>query len=72
MAEKPDVVVDKTGPMSYFQPESIMMGNVLNNLPQRAMRHRPPGVLPEIGNAAPDLDQLDDVSCYYYYLIVQN
>lgn len=31
-------------------------------LPQRAMRHRPPNVLPEVTNAAPDLDQLDDVS----------
>lgn len=26
------------------------------------MRHRPPNILPEVSNAAPDLDQLDDVS----------
>lgn len=45
---------------NFVQPESIML---TNNLPQRAMRHRPPNVLPEVGNAAPDLDQLDDVSC---------
>lgn len=47
--------------MSYFQPESLMVGT-LQNLPQRAMRHRPPNVLPDVSNSAPDLDQLDDVS----------
>lgn len=44
-----------------IQPESLMVGSPLHTLPQRAMRHRPPNVLPEISNGAPDLDQLDDV-----------
>lgn len=48
----------KWGPMS-IQPESFMGSP--SNLPQRAMRHRPPGVLPDTTNSAPDLDQLDDV-----------
>lgn len=63
---KTETVVNKTGPMSYFQPESIIMGNVMHNLPQGAMRHRPPTVLPDLSNAAPDLDQLDDVSCFLF------
>ncbi|XP_066154941.1 probable Rho GTPase-activating protein CG5521 isoform X2 [Euwallacea fornicatus] len=37
------------------------------NLPQRAMRHRPPNILPEVINAAPDLDQLDDLLQYLGY-----
>lgn len=45
-----------------LQMESLMVGTPLHNLPQRAMRHRPPNVLPEVSNAAQDLDQLDDVS----------
>ncbi|XP_019874544.2 probable Rho GTPase-activating protein CG5521 isoform X2 [Aethina tumida] len=55
--------VNKWGPMSYFQPESLMVGT-LQNLPQRAMRHRPPNVLPNVSNSAPDLDQLDDLLQY--------
>lgn len=43
------------------QPESLMIGNQ-SHLPQRAMRHRSPNVLPDTTNAAADLDQLDDVS----------
>lgn len=46
----------------YAQPESFLMDTHIQAFPQRAMRHRPPNVLPEIFNAAPDLDQLDDVS----------
>ncbi|KAJ8941931.1 hypothetical protein NQ318_013264 [Aromia moschata] len=49
---------------SYVQPESLMVGSPLHTLPQRAMRHRPPNVLPEVSNAAPDLDQLDDLLQY--------
>lgn len=52
----------KWGPMSYIQPESLMMANIQPHLPQRAMRHRSPNVLPDANNSAPDLDQLDDVS----------
>lgn len=51
----------KWGPMSYIPPESLMVTNVQTNLPQRAIRHRPPGVLPDVTNSAPDLDQLNDV-----------
>lgn len=47
---------------SFVQPESMMIEGFSPVLPQRAMRHRPPNVLPDVGNAAPDLDQLDDVS----------
>lgn len=58
--------VEKSGPSTcytYYQPESIAIeNNVLQNLPQR---HRPPGVLPDLANAAPDLDQLDDASCLF-------
>lgn len=51
------------GPVqNYIQPESFIMHIPINTLPQRAMRHRPPSVLPDVSNAAPDLDQLDDVS----------
>ncbi|KAJ8941366.1 hypothetical protein NQ314_010429 [Rhamnusium bicolor] len=49
---------------NYVQPESLMVGSPLHTLPQRAMRHRPPNILPEISNAAPDLDQLDDLLQY--------
>ncbi|KAG5874291.1 hypothetical protein JTB14_005721 [Gonioctena quinquepunctata] len=49
---------------TYVQPESLMVATPLHTLPQRAMRHRPPNVLPEISNAAPDLDQLDDLLQY--------
>lgn len=67
-----DVTVGgRWGPMSLFQPESLMTGvggagSALHptHLQQRAMRHRPPTVLPQIGNAAPDLDQLDDLLQY--------
>lgn len=47
---------------NYIQPESLNISSPLHTLPQRAMRHRPPNVLPDVSNAAPDLDQLDDVS----------
>lgn len=46
---------------NFAQPESMMVENFSHSLPQRAMRHRPPNVLPDVGNSAPDLDQLDDV-----------
>ncbi|CAH1981298.1 unnamed protein product [Acanthoscelides obtectus] len=47
------------------QPESLMVGvTPLHALPQRAMRHRPPNVLPDVSNAAPDMDQLDDLLQY--------
>ncbi|XP_060517842.1 probable Rho GTPase-activating protein CG5521 isoform X2 [Cylas formicarius] len=36
-------------------------------LPQRAIRHRPPDMLPELSNAASDLDQLDDLLQYLGY-----
>ncbi|KAI4469242.1 tuberin [Holotrichia oblita] len=48
---------------SYSQPESLMIGNQ-SHLPQRAMRHRSPNVLPDTTNAAADLDQLDDLLQY--------
>ncbi|KAF5297114.1 hypothetical protein FQA39_LY02694 [Lamprigera yunnana] len=55
----------KWGPISYLQPESITIGsNMQPHLPQRAMRHRAPNVLPDTTNAAPDLDQLDDLLQY--------
>ncbi|XP_030754501.1 probable Rho GTPase-activating protein CG5521 [Sitophilus oryzae] len=48
-----------------IQPESLMSATLIpHNLPQRAMRNRPPNVLPHISNAAPDLDQLDDLLQY--------
>lgn len=58
--------ISKWGPMSYIQPESLMIGQVQTHFPQRAIRHRLPSVLPDVTNAAPDLDQLDDVSFLYY------
>ncbi|XP_017775856.1 PREDICTED: ral GTPase-activating protein subunit alpha-1 isoform X1 [Nicrophorus vespilloides] len=54
----------KWGPMSMIQPESLMMPYPFNNLQQRAMRHRNANVLPSVENAAPDLDQLDDLLQY--------
>ncbi|XP_008195928.1 probable Rho GTPase-activating protein CG5521 isoform X1 [Tribolium castaneum] len=51
----------KWGPMS-LQPESFI--GCPSNLPQRAMRHRSPNVLPDVSNSAPDLDQLDDLLQY--------
>lgn len=57
-----EVKVSKSGPSSFIQPESMMVEGFSHSLPQRAMRHRPPNVLPEVSNAAQDLDQLDDVS----------
>ncbi|XP_074027407.1 probable Rho GTPase-activating protein CG5521 isoform X2 [Leptinotarsa decemlineata] len=59
----PPVVV-KENIEKYCQPESLMISSPLHTLPQRAMRHRPPNILPEISNAAPDLDQLDDLLQY--------
>nr|CAI5843999.1 unnamed protein product [Callosobruchus analis] len=51
--------------LSSAQPESLMVGVThLHALPQRAMRHRPPNVLPDVSNAAPDMDQLDDLLQY--------
>lgn len=59
---KTSSTVGKWGPMSFIQPESLLSGsNMQPHLPQRAMRHRSPNVLPDTTNAAPDLDQLDDV-----------
>lgn len=58
----------KVGPSSFVQPESMMVESFSPSLPQRAMRRRPPNVLPDVGNAAPDLDQLDDVSSQMQYL----
>lgn len=49
---------------NIIQPESLMGTTPLGNLPQRAFRHRQPNILPEVSNAAPDLDQLDDVSLF--------
>lgn len=54
------------GSMSFTQPESILPRSP-SNLPQRAMRHRAPNVLPVAANAAQDLDQLDDVSYHFCY-----
>ncbi|CAG9764824.1 unnamed protein product [Ceutorhynchus assimilis] len=46
-------------------PESLLSSVFIpQNLPQRAMRHRAPNVLPEVSNAAQDLDQLDDLLQY--------
>lgn len=68
--DKSEVVVDsqyeKTSTDHYVQPESFIMNTPIHTLPQRAMRHRPPNVLPDTSNAAPDLDQLDDVSVTYF------
>ncbi|XP_050506318.1 ral GTPase-activating protein subunit alpha-1 isoform X2 [Diabrotica virgifera virgifera] len=52
---------------SGIQMESLMVSSPLHNLPQRAIRHRPPSVLPDVSNAAPDLDQLDDLLQYLGY-----
>lgn len=49
------------GSLNFLQSESILHRSI-SNLPQRAMRHRAPNVLPVVANAAQDLDQLDDVS----------
>uniref|UniRef100_A0AAR5Q6P9 Rap-GAP domain-containing protein n=1 Tax=Dendroctonus ponderosae TaxID=77166 RepID=A0AAR5Q6P9_DENPD len=54
-----------SSPAANPEPESLMSTVwVTQNLPQRAIRHRPPNVLPEVSNAAPDLDQLDDLLQY--------
>ncbi|CAG9813221.1 unnamed protein product [Phaedon cochleariae] len=60
----PKQTVEKENVEKYAQLESLMVGSALHALPQMAMRHRPPNVLPEISNAAPDLDQLDDLLQY--------
>lgn len=60
--EKDDLQYEKKSADNYIQPESFIMNTPIHTLPQRAMRHRPPNVLPDTSNAAPDLDQLDDVS----------
>lgn len=57
-----EVKMSKMRPSSFVQPESMMVENFSHSLPQGAMRRRPPNVLPDVSNAAPDLDQLDDVS----------
>lgn len=57
---------EKNVTANYIQPESFIMNTSIHTLPQRAMRHRPPNVLPDTSNAAPDLDQLDDVSMIYF------
>lgn len=61
--------INKWGPTSYFQPESFTMTNIQPQLPQRAMRHRSPNVLPDVSNAAPDLDQLEDVRTFLVKLV---
>ncbi|XP_018324376.1 probable Rho GTPase-activating protein CG5521 isoform X2 [Agrilus planipennis] len=60
-------IESKWGPVSLFQPESFIFNNFQPHLPQRAVRHRPPNVLPDVSNAAPDLDQLDDLLQYLGY-----
>lgn len=54
-------------PPPHAAPESLLMSTAQPHLPHHAMRHRPPGQLPDVQNAAPDLDQLDDVSIFYLY-----
>ncbi|XP_057662756.1 ral GTPase-activating protein subunit alpha-1 [Diorhabda carinulata] len=49
---------------NIIQMESLITAPLLHNLPQSAIRHRPPNVLPDVSNAAPDLDQLDDLLQY--------
>ncbi|XP_022909230.2 probable Rho GTPase-activating protein CG5521 isoform X1 [Onthophagus taurus] len=49
--------------LGSIQPESLMVGTQ-THLPQRAMRHRNPNILPDTSNAALDLDQLDDLLQY--------
>lgn len=53
---------DTWRPPAHSAPESLLMSTAQPHLPHHAMRHRPPGQLPEVSNSAPDLDQLDDVS----------
>ncbi|XP_045468586.1 ral GTPase-activating protein subunit alpha-1 isoform X2 [Harmonia axyridis] len=70
--KKPDQETEPSEPKvasyrSHIEPtqlESLMIDNFQHGLPQRAMRHRPPSVLPDISNSAPDLDQLDDLLQY--------
>lgn len=50
------------GPVENYVQLERFTSSPIHTLPQRAMRHRPPNVLPDVTNAAPDLDQLDDVS----------
>lgn len=69
--EAPKFDVNKSNVMSYSQPESLMIGSQ-THLPQRAMRHRKPNVLPDTTNAAADLDQLDDVSFFSTDVIFTN
>lgn len=61
-------------PPLHTAPESMLMSTAQPHLPHHAMRHRPPGQLPEVANAAPDLDQLDDVSCktFIFVLLKEN
>lgn len=47
--------------------ESLMIEKLSHSLPQRAVRHRSPSVLPTVENSAPDLDQLDDLLQYIGY-----
>lgn len=53
---------DSWKPPLHNAPESMLMSTAQPHLPHHAMRHRPPDQLPHISNAAPDLDQLDDVN----------
>lgn len=58
---------DSWKPPMHNAPESMLMSTAQPHLHQHAMRHRPPNQLPHINNAAPDLDQLDDVSIYFIF-----
>lgn len=43
--------------------DSLLITNATHGIqPHFGLRHRSPDVLPDVNNAAPDLDQLDDVS----------
>ncbi|KRT80608.1 hypothetical protein AMK59_5863, partial [Oryctes borbonicus] len=62
-SDLPKVEIPKWSTSCYSQPESLMVGNQ-THLPQRAMRHRSPNILPDTTNSAADLDQLDDLLQY--------
>ncbi|KAL1487986.1 hypothetical protein ABEB36_015366 [Hypothenemus hampei] len=49
---------------SFIAESESLSFSIRQNLPQRVMRHRPPNILPEVSNSAPDLDQLDDLLQY--------
>ena len=41
---------------------------IVTSPPRHTLRHRPPGILPSFEDSADDLDNLDDVSGFNFYL----